>query len=127
MIKQDYLLRMIQEIVSALVQALLKRKEIAQAEWNEYERIARQVLDTDLPQLQAMTAEEILSLYQTDTDKIELSAVMMLKMAEDCKNNLVLSSKLRQDGLSLLQYVQKHGKTYSLQREMLIAFLTTNG
>lgn len=37
MIKQDYLIRMIQEIVALLVNALLRRKRIRQEDWSEYD------------------------------------------------------------------------------------------
>lgn len=126
MIKQDYLIRMIQEIVTALVDALLRRRKITRTEWNEYEGIAQQILGTTPTQLQTMTADDVLTLYQTDTDKIELTAMILLKMAEDSEGNLLLKSKLRQDGLTLLYHVQTHGNTYSLQRELLITLLKTS-
>lgn len=126
MIKQDYLIRMIQEIVTALVDALLRHRKITRPEWSEYEGIAGQILKTDPVRLQAMSAEDILSFYQEDTDKIELAAMLMLKMAEDCEGNLLLKPRLRQNGLALLQHVQAHGQTYSLQRELLIRFLKSN-
>lgn len=37
MIKQDYLIRMIQEIVSLIVNAILNKKKIRQKEWTEYD------------------------------------------------------------------------------------------
>lgn len=37
MIKQDYLLRMIQEIISMLVEALLYRKKLRKEEWTSYD------------------------------------------------------------------------------------------
>ena len=44
MIKQDYLIRMIQEIVALLVNALLRRKRIRQEDWSEYDAMASQLL-----------------------------------------------------------------------------------
>ena len=35
MIKQDYLIRMIQQIVSMIVEALLHKKKIRQKEWDD--------------------------------------------------------------------------------------------
>lgn len=127
MIKQDYLIRMIQEIFAAIANILLRRKNIPQTEWNEYEGIARQILGIDLSQLQTMQVQDIILQYQEEgnTEKMELAAMMLLKIANDNDSNLLLKSKLRQDGLALLQYVQTHGTTYSLQREMLIQFLQT--
>ena len=46
MIKQDYLIRMIQQVISAIVEALLHRKPMRKQEWEEYEGIARQVMNT---------------------------------------------------------------------------------
>lgn len=125
MIKQDYLIRIIQEIFTAIANMLLKRKKITQKEWSEYEDTARQILGVNVQQLQTMGAEDILSLYniQTDLEKIELAAMMMLKMADESEDNQVLKAKLQQDGLSLLEYVQTHGTTYSLQRQLLINLL----
>ena len=37
MIKQDYLIRMIQEIISLIVNALLKKKKYRWNEWTEYD------------------------------------------------------------------------------------------
>lgn len=127
MIKQDYLIRMIQEIFAAIANILLRRKKVTQSEWKEYEDVAQQLLGFNVSQLQTMSTEDILSLYskEANTDKIELAAMMMLKMADDANCSLLLKSKLQQDGLILLQYVQTHGSTYSLQREMLIKFLKT--
>ena len=46
----------------------------------------------------------------------------LLKMAEDTES-LVPKARLRQEGLYLLKYVQEHGNTYSLPRNLLIQFL----
>ena len=47
--------------------------------------------------------------------------MMLLKMAEDTEN-LVPKARLRRK-LYLLKYVQEHGNTYSLPRNLLIQFL----
>ena len=125
MIKQDYLIRIIQEIFTAITNMLLKRKKITQKEWNEYEDTAQKLLGVNMMQLQTMRAEDILSLYNTqaDLEKIELAAMLMLKIADETEDDLLLKNKLQQDGLNLLEYVQTHGTTYSLQRQLLINLL----
>ena len=45
----------------------------------------------------------------------------MLKIADEMDSeHLVLKSKLMQEGLTLLEYVQTEGNTFSLQRVSLI-------
>ena len=74
-----------------------------------------------------MNAEEIISRYQDDPNqmgKTELAAVTMLKISDEMGDELlVLKSKLKQDGLALLEYVQTNGDTFSIQRVALIAQL----
>lgn len=126
MIKQDYLIRMIQQVISAIVEALLHRKPMRKQEWKEYEGIARQVLGFSTEELRTMDIQEVLTRYEHDKDqmdKIELAAMVLLKIADDTESDQILKAKLRQDGTTLLEYVQQHGQTYSLQREMLIAML----
>lgn len=125
MIRQDYLIRMIQEIFAAIVNLILRRKRISQTDWEEYESTARQILGVTPEQLAQMECEELLDQYHEDKDgieKIELAAMMMLKMAEDTED-IVPKARLQQEGVILLKYVQAHGKTYSLPRELLIQFL----
>lgn len=126
MIKQDYLIRIIQQVISAIVEALLHRKPMRKQEWEEYEGIARQVLGFSTEELRTMDIQEVLARYEHDKDqmdKIELAAMVLLKIADDTESDPVLKAKFRQDGTTLLEYVQRHGQTYSLQREMLIAML----
>lgn len=126
MIKQDYLIRMLQQVISAIVEALLHRKPMRKQEWEEYEGIARQVLGFSTEELRTMDIQEVLTRYEHDKDqmdKIELAAMVLLKIADDTESDPVLKAKFRQDGTALLEYVQRHGHTYSLQREMLIAML----
>lgn len=126
MIKQDYLIRMIQQVISAIVEALLHRKPMRKQEWKEYEGIARQVLGFSTEELRTTDIQEVLTRYEHDKDqmnKIELAAMVLLKIADDTESDPVLKAKFRQDGTTLLEYVQQHGQTYSLQREMLIAML----
>jgi hypothetical protein len=127
MIKQDYLLRMIQEIITLLINALLNRQKIRKESWVEYDDITRQILGVPSENLVDMNAEEIISRYQDDPNqmgKTELAAVTMLKISDEMGDEqLVLKSKLKQDGLALLEYVQTKGDTFSIQRVALIAML----
>lgn len=127
MIKQDYLLRMIQEIITLLINALLNRQKIRKESWVEYDDITRQILGVPSENLVDMSAEEIIERYQDDPNqmgKTELAAVTMLKISDEMGDEqLVLKSKLKQDGLALLEYVQTKGDTFSIQRVVLIAQL----
>ena len=127
MIKQDYLLRMIQEIITLLVNALLNRQKRRKESWVEYDDITRQILELPSENLKDMSADEIIQRYEDDLNrmgKIELAAMTMLKIADEMEDEqLVMKSRLRQEGLSLLEYVQAEGDTYSIQRVALIAML----
>ena len=127
MIKQDYLLRMIQEIITLLINALLNRQKIRKESWVEYDDITRQILGVPSENLVNMSAEEIIERYQDDPNqmgKTELAAVTMLKISDEMGDEqLVLKSRLKQDGLALLEYVQTKGDTFSIQRVALIAML----
>ena len=127
MIKQDYLLRMIQEIIILLVNALLNRQKIRKESWVEYDDITRQILGVPSENLVDMSADEIIDRYKDDPNqmgKTELAAVTMLKISDEMGDEqLVLKSKLKQDGLALLEYVQTKGDTFSIQRVVLIAQL----
>ena len=127
MIKQDYLLPMIQEIITLLVNALLNRQKIRKESWVEYDDITRQILGVPSENLVDMSADEIIDRYQDDPNqmgKTELAAVTMLKISDEMGDEqLVLRSKLKQDGLALLEYVQTKGDRFSIQRVVLIAQL----
>ena len=127
MIKQDYFLRMIQEIITLLVNALLNRQKIRKESWVEYDDITRQILGVPSENLKDMSADEIINRYEGDPDrmgKTELAAMTMLKIADEMEDEqLVLKSRLKQEGLALLEYVQAKGDTFSIQRMALIAML----
>ena len=127
MIKQDYLLRMIQEIITLLINALLNRQKIRKGSWVEYDDITRQILGVPSESLVDMSADEIIDRYQDDPNqmgKTELAAVTMLKISDEMGDEqLVLKSRLKQDGLALLEYVQTEGDTFSIQRVALISML----
>ena len=127
MIKQDYLLRMIQEIITLLVNALLNRQKIRKESWVEYDDITRQILGVPSEHLVDMSADEIIDRYTDDPNqmgKIELAAMTMLKIADEMEDEqLVLKSRLKQDGLALLEYLQAESGTFSIQRVALIGML----
>ena len=127
MIKQDYLLRMIQEIITLLVNALLNRQKIRRENWVEYDDITRQILALSSENLKDMSAEEIIQRYEDDPNrmgKIELAAMTMLKIADEMEDEqLVLKSRLKQEGLALLEYVQAESDTFSIQRVAFIDML----
>ena len=141
MIKQDYLIRMIQQIVSMIVEALLHKKKIRQKDWDDYDHLTRQILGTDTRDLLNTSADELTARYAGTPDgmeKLELAAVNMLKLAEEVdEDNPLLKSRLRQEGVQvggirlggvaqLLKYIQQHSGSYSLQREFIIGLLETN-
>ena len=127
MIKQDYLLRMIQEIITLLINALLNRQKIRKESWVEYDDITRQILGVPSENLKDMSADAIIGRYEGDPNrmgKTELAAMTMLKIADEMEDeHLILKSRLKQEGLALLEYVQIEGDTYSIQRVALIAML----
>ena len=127
MIKQDYLLRMILEIITLLINALLNRQKIRKESWVEYDDITRQILGLPSENLVDMSADEIIVRYKDDPNqmgKTELAAVTMLKISDEMGDEqLALKSRLKQDGLALLEYVQAEGDTYSIQRMALITML----
>ena len=127
MIKQDYLLRMIQEIITLLVNALLNRQKIRKESWVEYDDITRQILEVPSENLKDMSADEIIRRYEGDPNqmgKTELAAMTILKLADEMEDGeLVLKSRLQQEGLALLEYVQAESGTFSMQRVALIAML----
>lgn len=108
MIKQDYIIRMIQAIITALAEVLLKKKKLRHSEKEEYDGIIRQVLGITEEELALKSADELKNLYREDAeqwDKLELAAMKMLQMAEDAEGNLLLQARLRQNGLELLSLI----------------------
>lgn len=129
MIKQDYLLRMIEEIISMIVTALFGKKKIKQSEWTEYDSIAKQIMGFETEKLTDMDADDVINSFENDNnrvDKIEMTAMIMLKMSEDIKENIVVSSRLRQNGLELLKYADRNSNMFSLQRKQIIALIEMN-
>ena len=127
MIKQDYLIRMILEIITLIANALLNKQKIRPQNWVEYDCLTRQILEVPSEQLKDMSPEEIIDKYEGDTNrmgKIELAAMTLLKISDELDtNNLLLKSKLKQNGTELLKFVQSQGDTFSLQRMSLISML----
>lgn len=127
MIKQDYLLRMIQEIIVLIVQALLNKRKIDKNHWAEYDNLTTQILGFPANELLAIHPQELIDRYQGDADswgKCELAAMTLLKMSDEMSNEqLVEKSRAKQNGIALLEYVQAHCPTFSLQRIQLLEAL----
>ena len=129
MIKQDYLIRMIQEIISLIVNMILNKKKFRKDGWTEYDCLTRQILGLPQEQLQSMNPDELIDHYEGDPNrmgKIELAAMTLLKISDEMESNILQKSKLRQDGLTLLKYVQKESSTFSIQRTDLIRMIEIN-
>ena len=127
MIKQDYLIRMILEIITLIANALLNKQKLRPQNWVEYDCLTRQILEVPSEQLKDMSPEEIIDKYEGDTNqmgKIELAAMTLLKISDELDtDNLLLKSKLKQNGTELLKFVQSQGDTFSLQRMSIISML----
>ncbi len=124
MIKQDYIIRMIQEIISMIVAAIIKKKRLDNKELEKYEYNTHVMLGVSPKELMNISTDEIISQYSTSEngmDKIELIAVSLLLLSEETANDqLLLKSRLKQNGLFLLKYLQQNSNSYSIQREMLM-------
>ena len=129
MIKQDYLVRMILEIITLIANALLNKQKIRPQSWVEYDCLTRQILEIPSDQLKDLSPEEIIDKYEGDTNrmgKIELAAMTLLKISDELEaNNLLLKSKLKQNGIELLKFVQTQGDTFSIQQMSIISMLET--
>ena len=127
MIKQDYLVRMILEIITLIANAFLNKQKIRPQNWVEYDCLTRQILEMPSDALKDMSPEEIIDQYESDTNrmgKIELAAMTLLKISDEMTDdNLLMKSKLKQNGTELLKFVQAQGDTFSLQRIALINML----
>lgn len=135
MVRQDYLIRMIQEIVTSIVNTLLNKHKLDKDEWKEYDHLTQEILKVPTDDLITIGRQELIDKYEADPDrmdKLELAAMTMLKMADemgqkqDQDQDIILKAKLRQDGIALLKYVEKEGNTFSLQRSQLITLLEMN-
>ena len=127
MIKQDYLIRMILEIITLIANALLNKQKIRPQSWVEYDCLTRQILEVPSDQLKDLSPEEIIGRYEGDTNrmgKIELAGMTLLKISDELEaDDLLLKSKLKQNGIELLKFVQTQGDTFSIQRMSIIQML----
>ena len=127
MIKQDYLIRMILEIITLIANALLNKQKIRPQSWVEYDCLTRQILEVPSDQLKDLSPEEIIDKYEGDTNrmgKIELAAMTLLKISDELGDeHLLLKSRLKQNGIELLKFVQTQGDTFSIQRMSIIQML----
>lgn len=128
MIKQDYIIRMIQEIISLIANAIIKKKKLDNKELDTYEYTTHEILGISPKELTGMNANEIISQYsqsENGMDKLELAAVSLLLFSEEMTDsNLLLKSKLKEDGIFLLKYLQENSGSYSLQREFIINMIS---
>ena len=124
MIKQDYLIRMIQDILALLVNVLLNKKKLREQEWSEYDNLTTRILGCsteDLLHAEANTLIEKYAAEDNSLEKLELAAVYQLKLAGELKDDsLVYRAKLKHEALQILKYIQKEGNTFSLSRVQLI-------
>ena len=127
MIKQDYLVRMILEIITLIANALLNKQKIRKLHWVEYDCLTRQILEIPSDKLIDLSPEEIIDRYEGDTNrmgKIELAAMTLLKISDEMGDeSLLLKEKLKQNGVYLLKFVQTEGDTFSIQRMAIISML----
>ena len=127
MIKQDYLIRMILEIITLIANALLNKQKIRKQHWVEYDCLTRQILEILSDKLIDLSPEEIIDRYEGDTNrmgKIELAAMTLLKISDEMGDeSLLLKEKLKQNGVYLLKFVQTEGDTFSIQRMAIISML----
>ena len=118
---------MILEIITLIANALLNKQKIRPQNWVEYDCLTRQILGVASENLKDMSPEEIIARYEGDPNrmgKIEVAAMTLLKISDEMTDDhLVLKSRLKQDGLRLLEFVQAEGDTFSLQRVALIGML----
>ena len=118
---------MILEIITLIANALLNKQKIRPQNWVEYDCLTRQILEVPSEQLKDMSPEEIIDKYEGDTNrmgKIELAAMTLLKISDELDtDNLLLKSRLKQNGTELLKFVQSQGDTFSLQRMSIISML----
>ena len=98
MIKQDYLIRMILEIITLIANALLNKQKIRKQHWVEYDCLTRQILEIPSDKLIDLSPEEIIDRYEGDTNrmgKIELAAMTLLKISDEMSDeSLLLKEKL---------------------------------
>ena len=127
MIKQDYVIRMIQEILAVLVNVILKKKKLRQLEWEEYDNLTTRILGCSTEQMIGMDAESLIGKYAQDADKfekLELAAMYFIKVSDDLTDDsLVFRAKLRQEAIALLKHIQEKGNTFSLPRMQIIQLL----
>ena len=129
MVKQDYLVRMIQEIISAIARAILNKKKIRQQDRDEYDLLTQQMLGFPVKELATMDVQELIDRYANEEDrigKIELASMYLLRFSEEVEDDILLKSKKRQDGIRMLKYDHQEDTNFSIQRDCLIRMLETN-
>lgn len=111
-----------------IVTAIIKKKRLDNKELEKYEYNTHEMLGVRPKELMDISTDEIISQYSTSEngmDKIELIAVSLLLFSEETANDqLLLKSRLKQNGLFLLKYLQQNSNSYSIQREMLMKMIS---
>ena len=101
-------------------------------DWEKWSRELRKRVQEQLDLSRELSDEEVQELidrYANEEDrigKIELASVYLLRFSEEVEDDILLKSKLRQDGIRLLKYVQQEDTNFSIQRDCLIRMLETN-
>jgi len=122
MLKKDYLIRQIHELVRVLFELLLKTKENPQKEEREIFNQAYSFLNLTKDDLISRTSGQIIELFENETlglEKLELLGFLLFnefKFADDFKDEYLLH--LSKD---ILTYVDQHSDSYSLERQMIFA------
>ena len=107
----------------------MNKKKIRQQDLDEYDLLTQQMLGFPVKELATMDVQELIDRYANEEDrigKIELASVYLLRFSEEVEEDILLKSKLRQDGIRLLKYVQQEDTSFSIQRDCLIRMLETN-
>lgn len=128
MIKQDYLIRMIQEIIALLVNIIINKQKIREQKWSEFDNLTARILGiSTTEELLRMDSDTLIQKYKDDADffgKLELAAMYQIKLAEELTDDsLFYRTKLQQTALQLLTYIQTEGNTFSLSRIQVIHHL----
>ena len=120
MLKKDYLIRQIHELVRVLFELLLKSKGNSQKEEKEIFNQAYSFLNLTKEDLLERSSDQIIELFENETlglEKLELVGFLLFnefKFADDFKDEYLL--QLSKD---ILTYVDRHSDSYSLERQMV--------
>ena len=124
MIQKDYIVRMIEKIISLLVEALLQKRKLENNEIDEYKDVTKQILGMTPSDLVNYSPESIIDKYSClpeSAGRIELAALIMIMISNELdEGNILQKARLEQNGVGLLKYLQQNSGTFSFQREEII-------